>query len=149
MNNKQLYKSQLLNSIPIVQSMNVDILNIEPNSMSLIAPLDENINYEGTAFGGSINTLCVLSSYLLIHHILKSNQVAFTSLVIQDSSIQYKKPVDSNFIATANTTIEQIDKFIQTLKIKKTARISTEAFVACKGASEIKARFKSRFVTKI
>ncbi len=149
MNNKKLYKTQLLNSIPIVQSMNVDIVDISPNKISLIAPLNENINYEGTAFGGSINTLCVLSSYLLIHHILKSNHINFSSLVIQDSSIQYIKPVDSDFIATAQTSPPQIDRFIKTLHKKESARISTEANVTSETSSEIKAQFKSRFVTKL
>ena len=143
------YKNQLLNSIPVIKSMNLEIVKVKSNSLTLMAPLNENINYEGTAFGGSINTLCVLSSYLLIHHILKSNRIKFSSLVIQDSSIQYIKPVDSDFIAKAQTSSPQIDRFIKALHKKESARISIEAFITCGTSSEIKAQFKSRFVTKL
>ncbi|MCH2534097.1 MAG: thioesterase domain-containing protein [Bdellovibrionales bacterium] len=148
MSNKQIYKKQLLNSIPIVQSMNIDIVKIESNKISIIAPLNKNINYEGTAFGGSINTLCVLSSYLLIHHILKSHKIEFSSLVIQDSSIQYLKPVDSDFIATATIPVNCIDKFIEMFQKRSMARVSTEAKITSSNNSEFKARFKSRFVAK-
>lgn len=143
------YKKELLNSIPVVKSMNLEIIEVKSNSLTLMAPLSQNINYEGTAFGGSINTLCVLSSYLLIHHILKSKNIKFSSLVIQDSTIKYLKPVDSDFSSTATIPEPAIDKFLQSLTKRELARVATEAIVANKNKQDIKAKFKSRFVAKL
>ncbi|MEZ4871082.1 MAG: YiiD C-terminal domain-containing protein [Bdellovibrionales bacterium] len=97
------YLDDLLNSIPVVKSLDVDVDHIGGNTVSLKAPLSTHINYEGTAFGGSINTLCVLSSYLLVHHLLKNAKLPFSHLVIQDSSIKYLYPVDKDFKATAKS----------------------------------------------
>ena len=143
------YKKELLNSIPVVKSMNLEIVEIKANSLTLMAPLSQNINYEGTAFGGSINTLCVLSSYLLVHHILKSKNIKFSSLVIQDSTIKYQKPVNSDFLATATISEPAIEKFLQSLTKRDLARVATEAVVTNKNGQDIKAKFKSRFVAKL
>tara|TARA_A100001015_G_C14938998_1_gene691744 strand:+ start:1135 stop:1467 length:333 start_codon:yes stop_codon:yes gene_type:complete len=99
---KSQYKAKLLSAIPVVSAMEVDIINIGIRELTLTAPLNTNINYEGTAFGGSLNTLCILSGYLLVHHIMHSEKIEINSLVIQDSQIKYLGPVNQDFYATAS-----------------------------------------------
>ena len=69
------YQEQLFNKIPITQSLGAEILELSENKTLLHFPLQENINYEGTAFGGSLNTACILACYLMTHHWLKINQI--------------------------------------------------------------------------
>ena len=141
------YKSELLNSIPIISGMDVDIVNIENRSITATAPLNTNINYEGTAFGGSLNTLCVLSAYLLVHHTLKQNNVEFSSLVIQDSSIKYLKPVDRDFKARSSI-FEKDEKLLFKLIDKKgVGRISVTSEVTTQdNEEEPRVIFRGRFV---
>jgi len=139
-----LYKKELLSSIPVVSGMKIDIEKISDREIILKAPLDININYEGTAFGGSINTLCTLASYLLTHHLIKMSEHQIKSLVIQDSSIKYKSPVKDNFFAQAVISEAEKERFLSMLKRKKMGRVnlSTTVYtVKDEGLVEYLARF--------
>jgi thioesterase domain-containing protein len=141
------YKETLLKSIPVVAAMDVDISHIEDSSLVLTAPLTKNINYEGTAFGGSLNTLGILSCYLLVHHLLKIHEIPFTSLVIQDSSIQYLKPVNGDFCSQSVCINEE--KFLRMMKRRGTGRAEMEAEIFTvdeKGKTTPFVSFKGRFV---
>ena len=140
------YKHDLLESIPVVADMNLDIQDITDHSVMLKAPLNKNINYEGTAFGGSINTLAILSCYLLTHHVLKNNNIDFQSLVIQSSDIKYLKPVESDFHAVALTDENSITNFIQSLERKKVARILLQSRVMVNDST--RAIFNAKFVAQ-
>ncbi len=140
------YKQQLLNSIPVITGMDIDIIKVESNTIELIAPLNTNINYEGTAFGGSINTLGILSCYLLSHHLLNESGVDFNSLVIQDSSIKYLKPVNGDFIAKSEVINKSDQFFIKTLKSRGVGRISLTSKIYTQNSNEACAEFYGRFV---
>ena len=146
MNIYHSYKHELLNSIPVVAGMDIDIINIEPNSISLTAPLNTNINYEGTAFGGSLNTLCVLSAYLLVHHTLMDNNIEFSSLVIQDSAIQYLSPVEENFTAKATVSEKSKKLLIRSLNKSGVGRMAVESVVTTSGSNDPKVMFNGRYV---
>jgi len=145
----KLYKEELLNAIPVTSGIDLDILKIEDQSITLSAPLVNNVNYEGTAFGGSINTLCILSCYLLVHHVLKINKVVFKSLVIQDSSIKYIKPVDGNFNATSTIELKDEKLLIKLIQRKGVGRISVRSEICTDGSDETKVVFHGRFVASI
>lgn len=134
-NLNEKYKSTLLKAIPAVESMALDIESISDDSITLSAPLSANINYEGTAFGGSLNTSCILSCYLLIHHKLVSKNINFSSLVIQDSSIKYLKPVHSNFLITSSITTSNWEKLLRSFHTKGKGRIEAFANVSLKSSN--------------
>ena len=148
MNLNEKYKQELLNSIPVVTGMEIDIKNIDKFEISLTAPLSTNINYEGTAFGGSLNTLCILASYLMTHHSVKSEKLELSSLVIQDSSIQYLKPVQDDFIATARIDEKELNRFLGLISVKGKSRLNVEATISTLNDTEL-VKFKGRFVAKI
>ncbi len=143
----EIYKEELLTSIPVVSGMHLSIYDIKSHSISILAPLEKNINYEGTAFGGSINTLCILSSYLLVHHLIRSETgSAPKSLVIQNGSIDYLKPVTSDFIACSRIQDKSLERFMKIFSKKKLGRIEVSADIRLPGEEEVLAVFKGRFV---
>lgn len=143
---KSKYKEQLLSFIPVVSAMEVDIIDIGMRQIKLSAPLNTNINYEGTAFGGSLNTLCILSGYLLVHHLMISNGLEIDSLVIQDSQIKYKKPVNKNFFATATVDEEEMNRFFKLLKRKNTGRIKIQSSISISSSTGVGANISSPLV---
>ncbi len=142
------YKKELLDSIPVVKAMDIDIEKIEPKSLTISAPLNTNINYEGTAFGGSLNTACVLSCYLLIHHILKTKGIEFNSLVIQNSTIDYKMPVQADFFAKSSISEKSEKLLLNTLEKKGIGRASVVAKIQTNKDNEDLVEFRARFVVK-
>lgn len=148
MNLLDKYKAELLNSIPVVAAMDVQIKDISDQSITLGAPLNTNINYEGTVFGGSLNTACILSCYLLVHHLLKSKQIEFSSLVIQNSTIDYKIPVQADFSAKAIVTDKAEGLLLKLLDKKGMGRIEVRSCITTEDNPEELVEFKARFVVK-
>lgn len=146
---KSKYKKELLESIPVVAGMNIEIAVVEPRQVTLVAPLDTNINYEGTAFGGSINTLGILSCYLLTHHILKDHAIEFSSLVIQNGNTEYLRPIDGEFCAEAKVDEQSLNVFLKTLQRRGKARLAIASEISCVRDSAIRAQFNGRFVVSI
>ncbi len=148
MNRVSKYEQDLLASIPVVSGMDIKIVSISDSSVTLFAPLNTNINYEGTAFGGSLNTLCILSCYLLTHHLLQLADYDIESLVIQNSEVKYLSPVSLDFKAHAAVEDESIRKFLKTLERKKMARIELSSVVTSDDQIP-QVEFKGRFVAKV
>ncbi len=144
-----IYKKELLESIPVVSGMNVDIMDVDENSIWLKAPLKTNFNYEGTAFGGSLNTLGILSCYLLAHHLMRKEGVEFKSLVIQDSSIKYIRPVRSDFTAKSFVANGQDLAFLKMLRKKGLGRISLSSKIFDDHSKLPCVEFSGRFVATI
>jgi len=79
-------------SIPITGKMRINVAGYDGNSLLLKAPLTENVNDKGTAFGGSIFSLLVLSGWGLLH--LKLAEAGISSeVMIHKSSVTYARPV--------------------------------------------------------
>jgi thioesterase domain-containing protein len=143
---REKIEQDLLNSIPIVAKLGVQIQDYNDEVIRVVAPLSENFNYQGTAFGGSLNTIALLPCYLWANKICKP--LCFKSLVIQDSSIQYLKPVDNNFIAIAKRP-EGEEVFIKILKRRKSARITIHSFIKPVDRDEVCVKFTGRFVATL
>lgn len=139
------YLRELTQSIPVTSNLDVEIAGITDHTVTLKAPLNTHINYEGTAFGGSLNTICILASYLAVHHLFRSQSVKFESLVIQDSHMQYLSPVTKDFLAEAH--IENPDFTLKCFKSRGRARASVNCVIKLdRGPDTIFCRFKGRFV---
>src|SRR5215210_1626167 len=76
--------------IPITRALGVRVEHYDGERLVLSAPLDSNVNHLGTAFGGSLNALAVLSGYGLLWLELQDTEC---HIVIRKSSISYDRPV--------------------------------------------------------
>src|ERR671939_1452984 len=89
---------ELLHSkVPITRAMGVRVEDYDGERLILSAPLAENVNHLGTAFGGSLHALAVLSGYGLLWLELKE---AECHIVIRKSTISYEHPVQGELRAT-------------------------------------------------
>src|SRR5438067_12786961 len=102
----------LHSKIPITRAMGVRVENYDGARLVLSAPLAANVNHLGTAFGGSLNALAVLSGYGLLWLEL---QEADCHIVIRESTIYYDHTVRGEIRATCvRPEAELIAKFMQT-----------------------------------
>ena len=139
------YLTELTQSIPVTSNLDVDIIDLSDHGVTLGAPLGTHINYEGTAFGGSLNTICILACYLSVHHFFRSKSISFQSLVIQDSTMNYIKPVDANFITVAH--IENVESLLKAYERRSIARAQLICYVKLPNKSDaILCTFTGRFV---
>ena len=87
--------------MPFTAAMGVEVLDYQPNEVTLLAPLSQNLNYHNTAFGGSIATLGILAGWMLLNLQLNGDpedcELAPFHIVIQESRTEYLTPIGMIF----------------------------------------------------
>ena len=140
------FQDRLYREIPISKAMQVSISSLTPEHAELTAPLAPNINHEGTAFGGSVSSLALLASWSLVTSVLDTIEGPFDYVVVQDSAMDFVKPVTADFMSRA-TFGSPVERFTETLAKHGRARVEVVAEVRCHGV--VCASMKARFVAKL
>ena len=96
----------------------------DASGLVLSAPLAPNANYKGTAFGGSLFSLAVLTGWAWLTRYLALEAVA-ADAGIQTSNIRYLEPVHGEFRARLeNPPSATIEKFARMLRRAGRGRIA-------------------------
>jgi thioesterase domain-containing protein len=128
--------------IPITRAMGVRVEGYDGERLVLSAPLEANVNHLGTGFGGSLNTLAVLSGYGLLWLELQDTEC---HIVIRKSSVSYERPVRGDIHAVCvRPSEEALAEFKQTFQQKGRARIKLFATIEDQGVVAV--RFEGIFV---
>ncbi len=130
--------------IPLTRAMDVRVVRADQNGLVLAAALAPNLNHKKTAFGGSLNSLATLACWGLIQLLVREHGQAIT-VVIQESSVQFLKPVMQDFEATCPLPSAPVtERFLHMLERKGRARLALDAVIRAEG--EIALRFHGQFV---
>jgi thioesterase domain-containing protein len=97
---REYLSSKIQSSIKITDAMGITVTDFSNSSLTLSAPIEKNINDKSTAFAGSIYSLLVLASWALIEGSLKKQGID-ADVMVTESSVEFKKAVNSDFTAKA------------------------------------------------
>jgi thioesterase domain-containing protein len=143
----QELQSVLLRTIPLTQHIGLSVISYEAGQLVLKAPLTPNINHQQTAFAGSLNALLTLAGWGQVWLILKELDLT-GEIVIQDSSSNYLRPVNHDFVAACfRPEQEQIVRFTTGLQKKGIARLELCANIYTDDSVAV--TFKGRYVISI
>jgi len=144
MNREQQLEKLLHEEIPLTTAIGIQVKYYDHASLTLLAPLANNINHKCTAFGGSLYAVAVLSGWGLLHLRL-AEQGLHGHIVIQESSVKYLKPVTTDIEATATlATTQNFERFVKLFQRKGMARIEIESRVMQRG--QVALEFTGNFV---
>ncbi|BAK73790.1 YiiD C-terminal domain-containing protein [Arcobacter sp. L] len=144
---KELEK-KLHNEIPLTKFMNLKILNYNEKELITTIPLDVNINDKGTAFGGSLATLTIISGWSLCWLISKELGFNSNNIVIIKNENSYKKPVTKDIIChTFKPNNEEINILKEKLLSKQSASVKITSQIV--ENNEICVVFVGYYVIKI
>jgi thioesterase domain-containing protein len=97
--------------IVLARPMGVIVESADDLSLVLRAPLAPNANHKGTAFGGSLYSLAVLTGWAWLTRFLATRKLD-AEAVIQESSMRFLKPVHGEMRACLEIpAAADIDKF--------------------------------------
>jgi thioesterase domain-containing protein len=97
--------------IMLARPMGVIVESADELSLVLRAPLAPNANHKGTAFGGSLYSLAVLTGWAWLTRFLATRKLD-AEAVIQESSMRFLKPVHGEMRACLEIpAAADIDKF--------------------------------------
>lgn len=145
MNRNQL-QQHILDNIPLAKAMDLKVKEMTQHMIRLEAPLLPNSNDKGTAFGGSIYSLLVLSGWSLVASSLKTAAVT-ADVVVSKSNIDFVKPVTGELVAIA-TELEKdgIKAAVEKTLERGYAKLKIHAELTCNG--EVAASFNATYCIK-
>lgn len=130
--------------IPVSRAMEVAVVAMSQQSVTLAAPLAPNINHRDTVFGGSAAALATLAAWSLLHLRLLE-QPTTCRLVVQRNTMDYLAPISSDFTATSSLPKpEAWERQLRMLARKGVARFAVAAEVYA--ATTVAGRFSGEFV---
>jgi thioesterase domain-containing protein len=112
--------------IMLARPMGIIVESADDAALILRAPLAPNANHKGTAFGGSLYSLAVLTGWAWLTRFLATRKLD-AEAVIQESSMRFLKPVHGEMRACLEIpAAADIDKFQKMLVRAKRGRIQLQ-----------------------
>ena len=119
--------------IPLSKAMQVAVVSVDPDSVTLRAPLAPNINHQDTVFGGSASAVAMLAGWSLLHTRLAGAGLA-SRLVIQRNTVNYDLPIAGPFTARSFIrTAATWEAFVVMLRRKGRARLTVSCILEYDG----------------
>ena len=141
-------QNKLYNDIPLTKIMEIKIQNYTNQELITTASLGININDKGTAFGGSLSTMTIISAWSLCWLISKELGFNSNNIVIIKNDTSFRKPVTKDIVCiTKKPSKEEIEIVKQKLQIKKSASLKIQSQIIEDG--EICVGFEGYYVIKI
>ena len=124
------YLQQLINrEIMLAKPMGIIVEAADETAVVLRAPLAPNANHKGTAFGGSLYSIAVLTGWAWITRFLATRKLD-AEAVIQESSMRFLAPVHGEMRSSIEIPGEaEIDKFQKMLLRAARGRIRLQVNV--------------------
>ncbi|QDM01506.1 thioesterase domain-containing protein [Aliarcobacter butzleri] len=144
----KILENKLHNEIPLTKFMDLKITKYDEKELITLAPLNKNINDKGTAFGGSLATLTIISGWSICWLISKELEINSENIVVIKNEHSYRKPVTKELIChTKRPTKDEIENLKNKLLLKKSASIKISSQIIEDG--EICVDFTGYYVIKI
>ena len=130
--------------IPLSRAMQVSVVSVQVDGVTLRAPLAPNINHQETIFGGSASALAILAGWSLLHTRLAAAEIS-SRLVIQRNTMHYDLPIAGAFTARSFIrTPAAWDSFMRMLERKGRARLTVSCTLEYDGQAA--GRLEGEFV---
>jgi thioesterase domain-containing protein len=94
--------------IPPAAAMAIEVTAYDGRTLMVRAPLAANRNVHGTAFAGSLFSVCVLTGWGATWLALRERGLA-GSIVVADSQIRYRKAVSGDIVCRCTTEPQSLD----------------------------------------
>ena len=116
-------QKRIVGEFILARHIGIIVESADDNAVVLRAPLALNANYKGTAFGGSLYSVAVLTGWAWVTRYLAAQDLA-ADAVIQESNVRFLAPVLGELRASvAAPPVAQIEKFRKMLQRAGRGRI--------------------------
>ncbi len=135
----------LAEELPITQSLGITVREIGRDRVVLAMPLAANRNHKGTVFAGSLNAVATLAGWSLLWQVMREAGIQ-AHVVIQDSSVRYLVPAQSDVVAEATPPdAAALEQALLLLARRGRARVALEAVVRDR-ETQVVATLSGRYV---
>ena len=136
-------------SIPLIKEAGFVIRELNDQEVVVTGEKRLNHNHHNTVFGGSISTILILSSWLMVRRLLEDT-FPEASIVIERQCTDFLVPVDGDFTARcARPLPRQVESMKYGLDKLKRGRIDLGAALFQDGSDHMAASFSGTFYCRL
>lgn len=114
--------------IPLAAAMRIAVQSYDGRTLAVRAPLAANRNLHGTAFAGSVFSICVLTGWGAVW-LAWREQAANGLIVVADSKIQYRRAVPGDLVATCMRDAAAVATALEQFRATGRASLSLECTI--------------------
>lgn len=118
--------------IPLAAAMDIGIQSYDGTTLTVTAPLPPNRNVHGTAFAGSLFSLCVLTGWGATWLKLREHGL-MGMIVVAKSSIDYHKAVTGELVCRVTPGEADVTAALTRFRDKGRARLPLECTIEAAG----------------
>lgn len=120
---REYLQNRIIGEFALARHIGILVERADDAAVILRAPLAPNANYKGTAFGGSLYSVAVLTGWAWVTRYLAARNIPADG-VIQESSMRFLAPVEGELRAgVAAPSAAKIGKFLKILDRAGRSRI--------------------------
>ncbi|WP_419764537.1 MAG: YiiD C-terminal domain-containing protein [Arcobacter sp.] len=93
-------ENKIHTQIPMTKLMQLELKSMDNISLITTAPLHINVNDKGTAFGGSLSSITIISSWCIAYYLSEKLNLEKSSIVIVKNETKFLRPVRSDIVCT-------------------------------------------------
>ena len=123
------FEAECRADIPLLDAMQLSFSSYADLSLWMEAPLAPNINNKGTAFGGSIASICLFGGWAVATLGFADAGIRNTEIVVYTSRMTFEKPARGLLRVRALVRPEEFDACLEQLQAGSTQRIRFDVHV--------------------
>jgi thioesterase domain-containing protein len=123
------FEAECRQDIPLLNAMHLSFGSFENLTLTMEAPLAPNINNKGTAFGGSIASICLFGGWAVATLAFADNDIHNTEIVVYKNEMTFERPARGHLVVNAFIRPDDFAACLARLKAKDTNRIRLDIHV--------------------
>ena len=110
------FEADCRRDIPLLTAMQLRFVGYDDLALTMEAPLAPNINNKGTAFGGSIASICLFGGWAVSTLGLKDSGIDNTEIVVFQNDMTFERPARGLLTVKARVEPAEFEAVLARLK---------------------------------
>ena len=117
------FEAECQRDIPLLTAMQLALVDYEDLALTMEAPLAPNINNKGTAFGGSIASICLFGGWAVSTLAFMDHGIDNTEVVVFQNAMTFIRPARGHLVIKVRIERKEFDACLARLQSDVDERI--------------------------
>ena len=103
------FEAECRRDIPLLNAMHLALVDYDDLVLTMEAPLAPNINNKGTAFGGSIASICLFGGWAVATLAFTDHGIDNTEIVVYQNEMTFERPARGHLVVKVVIDRDEFD----------------------------------------
>lgn len=123
------FEAECQRDIPLLNAMHLALVDYDDLALTMEAPLAPNINNKGTAFGGSIASICLFGGWAVATLAFMDHGIHNTEIVVFKNEMTFERPARGHLVIKVRIDRGEFETCLEQLQAGSDERIRFEVGV--------------------